>query len=260
MNKYLGMLVALIVGVSLYSYQLLIDDTAYSQNNEDQLTSSSHDTKESKFDGNDNEAKRESNKASQLEVSQSLTDTLPFDVTLRGLVYSKIATQSYVQIENEKRIGAFYLDEQIFDTQVYVKRINRASVVVQFNAIEYELILTGRNSLEEPQERLRFAQMSAKEIGSRPRTIEHVVRLLPNLFNDGGKLVIPGQNPSLFSAARFKEGDVLLEVNGFNIDDESSFDALQQQIRGAQTLKFIVNRAGRRVTLYLDIPSEALKL
>jgi general secretion pathway protein C len=193
-------------------------------------------------------------------TTQKLIDELPIKVELMGLVYSKIATQSYSQLKVDDVPNLYKVDEEIGNTSVFVKDIRSAQVIIEFESKDYVLKLGSANSLEEAQNVETFSKMTPKEIGARPRQIEHIVRLLPNNFNDGGKVIIPGRNPALFRSAGFREGDVLLEVNGFSLDDENEFSEMQQQIRTAQTLVFKVNRAGQIVTLYLDIPHEALKL
>ena len=268
MNKSLVfIIVIMIVGISVYSYTSMHDDSIYDQDVTSELakdlretvgSQASNETKPNSLQTTPQPAT--SKVVAENKGSGKLSQAYPFDITLLGLVYSKDPSKSFAQLNNEGRIAEFAVDEQVNDTFVYVKRINKASVVLEFESVDYELRMGETNSLEEEQLLVEFDEMTPKEIGSRPRKIEHIVKLLPNLFNDGGKVIIPGQNPDLFNAARFKEGDVLLEVNGFNIDDESSFAMLQKHIRNAQTLKFVVNRAGRQVTLYLDIPSEALKL
>ena len=194
-----------------------------------------------------------------VKTSADIAD-LPADITLSGIVYSKDLAQSYTALLVDQIAGEYVIDENINDLDVFVKRINKASVVLEFESRDYELVLGESNSLVEEQTQLSFNEMSAKEIGSRPRQLEHIVKTLPNLFNDGGKVIIPGKNPDLYSKIRFQEGDVLLEVNGYEIDDDKQLSDLQKEIRSAQTLSFKVNRAGRLITLYLDIPHEALKL
>ena len=268
MNRFLvTVIVIMVVGITIYSYQSMNDDSIYELDDSSELGEDSNETinANSGIDTNSNNLSNTSPRASnkvdaENKASGNSNEAIPFDIKLLGLVYSKDPSKSYTQLNNEGQIAEFAVDDQVNETSVYVKRINKKSVVLEFESVDYELRLGETNSLEESQLLVEFDEMTPKEIGSRPRKIEHIVTLLPNLFNDGGKLIIPGQNPDLFNAARFKEGDVLLEVNGFNIDDESSFSELQKHVRRAQTLKFVVNRAGRQVTLYLDIPSEALKM
>lgn len=268
MNKFLiAIIIVVIAGISIFAYQSMQNSSGFTgQAFEDATIDIASPPKitpqmgTSKDDSRVNKQTTIDPKPETNAADSATTQLLPFDIKLLGLVFSNVASKSYTQLNNAGNIAEFVVDEQVNDTAVYVKRINKASVILEFESVDYELRLGDSNSLEESQLIVEFEQMSAKDIGSRPRTMQHIVTLLPNLFNDGGQLVIPGQNPALFSAARFKEGDVLLDVNGFDIDDERSFSELQQHIRQAQTLKFKVNRAGRQITLYLDIPSEALKL
>jgi type II secretion system protein C len=266
MTKFLTAILIVVIAISIYSLQSIKDEVNseldYSIEHNEVAgkvvsTNRSIDDEPQSFN---NTPKNVAKGPAIAPNSTDSIDGLPYKIQLLGLVYSKIESESYAQLEAQEIVGNFSIDDEINDSSVYIKRINKKSIVVEFESADYEIRLGRSNSLQEQQLLVEFDQMTAKEIGSRPRKIEHIVTLLPNLFNDGGKIIIPGQNPDLFNSARFKEGDVLLEVNGFNIDDEASFSELQKHVRTAQTLKFVVNRAGRRITLYLDIPSEALKL
>ena len=190
----------------------------------------------------------------------SALSELPADFELKGIVFSKAIDKSYTALLVDNSRGEYFVDENIENLNVYVKKINKASIILEFESRDYELVLGEHNDLLELQTQQHFDEMTPTEIGSRPRQLNHIVETLPNLFNDGGKVIIPGMNPDLFTKARFQEGDVLLEVNGFEIDDDKQLSDLQREIRSAQTLTFKVNRAGRLITLYLDIPHEALKL
>lgn len=267
MTKFLAAIIIVVLTISIYSLQSMKDDVNsepdYSikpKETSGQVQTTTRNIDDELQSVNDNQEKVVKGSAATDPNSGVNIDELPYQIQLLGLVYSKIESESYAQLETQEMIGEFSVDDEINDTSIYIKRINRKSIIVEFESVDYAIRLGRSNSLEKQQLLVEFEQMTAKEIGSRPRKIEHIVTLLPNLFNDGGKIIIPGQNPDLFNSARFKEGDVLLEVNGFDIDDETNFGKLQEHVRTAQTLKFVVNRAGRRVTLYLDIPSEALKL
>lgn len=266
MTKFLTAIFIVVIAISIYSLQSIMDDVNsepdYSVEPNEvagkaEIINNDIDDEPQSFN---NTPKNVAKESAINPNSTDIADGLPYKIQLLGIVYSEIESESYAQLETQEIIGEFSVDDEINDSSVYIKRINKKSIVVEFESADYEFRLGRSNSLEEQQLLVEFDQMTAKEIGSRPRKIEHIVTLLPNLFNDGGKIIIPGQNPDLFNSARFKEGDVLLEVNGFDIDDETSFGELQKHVRTAQTLKFVVNRAGRKITLYLDIPSEALKL
>lgn len=266
MTKFLIAIMIVVLAISIYSLQSINDNLSpeldYTNEPSEALAEPNATIKS--IDGeleSFNEAQKSIVKKPEGKSNIAVNiEELPYSIQLLGLVFSKVESESYAQLKAQEIVSEFSVDDEINGTSVYIKRITKKSIVVEFESVDYEIKLGQNNSLEEQQLLVEFEQMTANEIGSRPRQIEHIVTLLPNLFNDGGKVIIPGQNPSLFNSARFKEGDVLLEVNGFEIDDETSFLKLQQDIRSAQTLKFVVNRAGRRITLYLDIPSEALKL
>lgn len=168
-----------------------------------------------------------------------------------------------VQFENE--LYEHQLNDFLFNTDMQLVRISPEQISILFEKDLYKKSLTPPNLLSaefKDQEKpfSELIQMTAKEISSRPRIIEHLVYLTATPYIADGKIVSPGLNPALFEQAGFKVDDVLKTINGKSVTVESEFDAIKKQLKTAQTLTFLVMRKGRLVTLYLDIPSETLEL
>jgi general secretion pathway protein C len=263
MNKFLVIIAVVIVSISIVTLQSMNEKALSIEN-----TGSTKDASMARdlVDRNASFRQQKTNhspeqSAVNTTVQNAHSDVdLPTQLTLLGLVYSNLPAESYAQLAFKRNIADFKIDDEIHNTSIYLNTINRGSIIVDYESVNYTIKLGDSNTLTEQMLMVKFAQMTASEIGSRPRQIEHVITLLPNSSNDGGKLVGPGQNPALFNSARFKVGDILLEVSGFSIDDQTHFGELQKYIRSAQTLEFTVNRDGRVLILYLDIPSETLKM
>jgi type II secretion system protein C len=260
MNKLLVVLIVLVALVAAYAVFSINEEPLAETGSEFTEIQNQQASKQSIDQEIKNVNQQKENVVEEKPKALHVNDDLPAKFVLRGIVYSQSVAESFTALLVDQTAGEYFVDENINNLDVYVKRINKGSVILEFESRDYELLLGDTNSLIEEQTQQRFNEMTAKEIGSRPRQLEHIVKTLPNLFNDGGKVIIPGMNPDLYSKVRFQEGDVLLEVNGFEIDDDEQLSDLQKEIRSAQTLSFKVNRAGRLITLYLDIPHEALKL
>ncbi len=260
MNKLLVVLIVLVALVAAYAVFSINEEPLAGTGSKFTEIQNQQASKQSIDQEIKNVNQQQENVVEEEPKALHVNDDLPAKFVLRGIVYSQSVAESFTALLVDQTAGEYFVDENINNLDVYVKRINKGSVILEFESRDYELLLGETNSLIEEQTQQRFNEMTAKEIGSRPRQLEHIVKTLPNLFNDGGKVIIPGMNPDLYSKVRFQEGDVLLEVNGFEIDDDEQLSDLQKEIRSAQTLSFKVNRAGRLITLYLDIPHEALKL
>ena len=260
MNKLLVVLIVLVALVAAYAVFSINEEPLAGTGSKFTEIQNQQASKQSIDQEIKNVNQQKENVVEEKPKALHVNDDLPAKFVLRGIVYSQSVAESFTALLVDQTAGEYFVDENINNLDVYVKRINKGSVILEFESRDYELLLGDTNSLIEEQTQQRFNEMTAKEIGSRPRQLEHIVKTLPNLFNDGGKVIIPGMNPDLYSKVRFQEGDVLLEVNGFEIDDDEQLSDLQKEIRSAQTLSFKVNRAGRLITLYLDIPHEALKL
>jgi type II secretory pathway component PulC len=122
--------------------------------------------------------------------------------------------------------------------------------------------LIGPNLLEEKIDKSisELLAMTPEEIGNRPQLLEHFVKLTPTPYIADGMLASPGISPTLFAQAGLEEDDVITSINGKSITVADEFSELKRTIRHADTLVINVIRRGRAITLYLDIPSEALTL
>jgi type II secretory pathway component PulC len=181
-------------------------------------------------------------------------------ISLLGIFYSQQWDASRVElqiVDKKLRLGE---TAQIGKSSYYIKGIFRQFISLTHDGEEHELYLGESNSLEAMQRRYDYTQMVADEIGERPKLIEHIVSFDDSSNESAGKRVFKGVNPGLFRAARFKENDVLLSINDVSVDDDDALRVLEENIPVVETLVFEVLRDGRLIKLYLDIPSEALKI
>jgi hypothetical protein len=213
------------------------------------------------FDGNDS-----------LEQNVDAPTNLPFNIKLVGIstaasekIHSNDDEDIAVLVQFENDLHKHTLHDYVSNSEIQIVAIDKTSINVEFETIIYNISLTPPNLLandfkDEEQSYEELANMTASDISTRPRIIEHLFTLTPTPYIADGKIVTPGLNPELFEQAGFKVDDVLKTINGKRVTVDSELEEIKEELRSAQTLEFLVMRRGRMVTLYLDIPSETLEL
>ncbi|WP_371193548.1 PDZ domain-containing protein [Glaciecola sp. SC05] len=191
---------------------------------------------------------------------QELTPALPIVIQLKGIEVSAGAAKCL--LESAGILGEFEVGDLLYDRPIQLLDILSNSVILGFENHTYEIVLSGPNLLEQalPQTHSELLGMPVDKIGNRPQIVEHFVQLTPTPFIADGMLASPGINPDLFAQAGLKEDDVITTINGKSVTLADEFEELQRTMRYADTLVITAMRKGRVITLYLDIPSEALTL
>lgn len=189
---------------------------------------------------------------------------LPYEFEVVGISDTESNEQS-VLIKFENDLYNYEINEFLLNSNMQLVKISALRVHILFDQVIYAKELSPPNLLsknfEDPDKPYSdLINMTAREVGSRPRIIEHLIDLTPTPYIADGKLASPGINPALFEQAGFKVDDVLKTINGKSVTIESELDEIKKELKTAHTLEFLVMRKGRLVTLYLDIPSETLEL
>ena len=202
-------------------------------------------------------------------LADSQTETNDFNqlgLVLTGIAYSLDSAQSSAVIEHAGLANTYSIGQSIGNSNAVLMVITQTNVLVEFAGDLHELGITSRQSdianISDNSDSVDMLDlpMTAEEIGNRPRVLEHIVTLPSERYFGEPPSVAPGINPKLFESAGFEEGDELLTINDMDITDLDLIDDIQTMIREAHSLKFEVMRGGRKVTLFLDIPSETLKI
>lgn len=223
------------------------------------------------FAGNDNEP--EFSAAQQASFSADMTSSKNMDeseqalaLTVTGISYTnepelRIAIIEYASEKHEYRIA-----DVIAGTAATIKDILPESVMVEYNGklTEYRLSYSSSTdstvTIKAPTTAIITPPTEQSEIGNRPRELNHIVAV-PEGYTPGSRLfAAPGLNPKLFKSAGLQEGDEILSINDLDFSLAELFDDIQDEIKSAHTLKFEVLRGGRKVIIYLDIPSETPKI
>ena len=192
--------------------------------------------------------------------------TLPVKFLLKGIALADDDRKdSIALIEHKGGLIEYELFAYLLNTDMQLTAIRSNEVDVEYESNTFTVKISPPNMLAPTYRKSEksyadMLEMTPKQIGTRPRIIEHLFILTPTPYIADGKLVNPGLNPDLFAKAGFKPDDVLKTVNGKSVTIEEEFEAIKKELLSAQMLTFTVMRKGRMITLYLDIPSEALKL
>lgn len=91
-----------------------------------------------------------------------------------------------------------------------------------------------------------------------PASFADFIRLTPHL-RDGaiaGYSVSPGKDPSLFKEVGLQDGDIVIELNGYDLADASQALEAVALINEAQSFDFEVLRNDEVISLNLDIPRD----
>ncbi|GEM_PF-2266189 len=169
--------------------------------------------------------------------------------------------QQVALLEYEGDVRRYELNSRIFEYDIFLLNVQMRHVIVEYEDKLFELALDEINLLQQQTEKSKdeFLSMTPSEIGTRPRILEHIVTLKPSQFIVDGMIVSEGLNPSLFAQAGLKEDDVLKKVNGLDIMDSDDMQEIQNLLKTETSLELIVQRRGKTIRLYLDIPSESLE-
>jgi general secretion pathway protein C len=99
-------------------------------------------------------------------------------------------------------------------------------------------------------------RMLQQKLREEPASFADFIRLTPYI-KDGtpvGYQVSPGKDPSLFREVGLQDGDVVIELNGYDLSDTAQALEAVSLINNAQSLDFEVLRNDELISLNLDIP------
>jgi type II secretory pathway component PulC len=191
---------------------------------------------------------------------------LPKQFVVRGISLKNEQTNEQAKTLLEYKGGLFeYVEKDyLLDTDMLLMKIKQKTVNIEYKVKIFTAELDDPNLLAvaeiEEEDFIELLSMTPEQIGARPRIIEHLVNLTATPYIADGMLIQPGLNPELFKSVGFQEDDVLKMINGKSVTLDEEFEMIKKELKTAQTLRFEVMRKGRLITLYLDIPSEALTI
>lgn len=259
------LILGLSVGYSLLSLDTPDDDIAFIENKSPVVNEGLSDKAKTAHSSAQKNAKNTNSdmQTKHLRDQAPLNKVLPYEFDLVGIADISSNEQS-ILIKFENDLYKYEKNEFLLNSGMQLVKISELQIDILFEQVIYTKELVPPNLLskisDDDRSYSELINMTAKEISSRPRIIEHLLELTPTPYIADGKLASPGINPALFEQAGFKSDDLLKTINGKSVTIESEFDEIKKELKTAQTLEFLVMRKGRLITLYLDIPSETLEL
>ena len=199
------------------------------------------------------------------------------NLTLTGVVASSIVEEAAAIIENKGTQMVYGLGEKIEGTNVTLHQVQHDRVIIKngnrnetlmLDGLEYEQAnkrrereraraLTPSNPPPARQASLdRDAIEATAALREEPASFTDFISISPK-SEDGmlvGYQVQPGKNPSLFQTAGLQSGDVIVQINGYDLTDSQQTMTAMNELRSAQSIELTLDRGGEYLTVYLDMP------
>ncbi|MDM7862083.1 type II secretion system protein GspC [Alteromonas sp. ASW11-36] len=208
---------------------------------------------------------------------ESVTDApeTSLNLVLTGVVASTQESNGAAIIEHRGDQQTYGIGEKIEGTNATLREVFSDRVIIRNGARNETLMLDGIDFDEANRSRRQTArtQPQRSEPTPQPRLSDEALeatqqlREQPASFTDfisisqvqvDGQLlgyrVQPGKNPALFTAAGLVAGDVITEINGFDVTDPQQAREALGELRTADALQLTVLRDEQFLTLYLDLP------
>ena len=202
------------------------------------------------------------------------------NLTLTGVVASSIVEDAAAIIENKGTQMVYGLGEKIEGTNVTLHQVQNDRVIIKNGSRNETLMLDGLDYEKANKQRQRNANSPramrpsnpppSREAASLSRDAVEATAALreePASFTDfisispksaDGQLVgyqvQPGKNPSLFQSAGLQSGDVIVQINGYDLTDSQQTMTAMNELRSAQSIELTLDRGGEYLTVYLDMP------
>ena len=201
-------------------------------------------------------------------------------VVLRGIVASTEDGLGRAVIESKKRQAVYAVGDKLpVPGRVELAKVMPTQVVID-NGGTYELLVLFDKSViskalaAEPKPRpvpdnqaekradvetTELARSYRDRLYENPQSLSSVVNVVA-VRDDGslrGYRVNPGKDREQFAQLGFKAGDVVLAVNGVNLDNPANTMVLYTGLRDASEAVFEIERGGEQITLSVNLDSGA---
>jgi general secretion pathway protein C len=217
---------------------------------------------------------------------QDVTDApeTKLNLILSGVVASPDPNVGAAVIEYRNNQNTYGIGDKIEGTQVTLDEIYVDRVIIKNRVSRETLMLEGvdfeeANRLREQNQpievyegpvqaqqqqspRNQSAEVDLASIQQRlaeePASFADFIRLSPHV-KDGmpvGYRVSPGKDPSLFTQVGLKDGDIVIELNGYDLSDTVQALEAVALLNEAQSLGVEVLRNDEVISLNLDIPRD----
>ncbi|WP_395338670.1 type II secretion system protein GspC [Ningiella sp. W23] len=227
-----------------------------------------------------------------VEQAQDITEApeTQLNLVLSGVAASSDPSDGAAVIEYQNNQSTYGIGDKIDGTQVTLDEIYADRVIIKNRATRETLMLEGIDFDEANRDReqntdsnqtistdrrfsappalesedlrqvpradaqtLRAAQQRLQED---PASFADYVRLSPVLENGGfvGYRIAPGKEPSLFEQVGLKNGDVVIELNGYDLTDVAQAKEAITLLNDAESLDFEILRDENVISISVEMP------
>lgn len=203
------------------------------------------------------------------------------NLVLSGVVASNKSNLGAAVIEYQNQQSSYSIGDKVEGTNVTLDEIYTDRVIIKNRVTRETLMLEGidfdeanqnrnkqtssKQSAQAPQQNKvlenrpdpKLLQEARAKIAESPASFTEIISLSPHTVNNEliGYKVSPGSNSTLFYSVGLKNGDIVVNLNGFDLSDlPQSLEALNE-IQEADSLQLEVLRKGDYVSLDFDIQS-----
>jgi general secretion pathway protein C len=145
-----------------------------------------------------------------------------------------------------------------------LKQVFTDRVLINNNGVNEILILDGvdsdrgaHSSLHQHAERVRNRKSESIQTDEqKPESLIDYVSMDPAEL-DGvlyGFELSAGRQPELFTQVGFKDGDLLIGVNGFDLGDPAQQTIAKQEIELSKSWDLVIQRSEKRVSIFISEP------
>lgn len=221
-------------------------------------------------------------------VQQDVTDApeTKLNLLLSGVVSSSDPSVGAAVIQYRNSQSTYGVGDKIEGTQVTLDEIYSDRVIIKNRVTRETLMLDGvdfeeANRLREQNKAITSESTSVqgprqitnvaptaqpsvdvvaiqRKLRDDPSSFADFVRLTPHV-RDGMRIgfrLSPGNDPTLFKEVGLQDGDIVIEMNGYDLSDTVQALEAAALINEAQSLDFEVLRNDEVVSLILDIPRD----
>ena len=208
---------------------------------------------------------------------ESVTDApeTSLNLVLTGVVASTQEANGAAIVEHRGAQQTYGIGEKIEGTNATLREVFSDRVIIRNGARNETLMLDGvdfdeanrtrrqaarpqpQGSAPAPQQRLSDEALEAtQQLRQQPANFTDFLSISPAQVNGQllGYRVRPGKNPALFTSVGLVAGDVITEINGFDVTEPQQAREAMVELRTADTLQLTVLRDEQFLTLYLDLP------
>jgi general secretion pathway protein C len=205
-----------------------------------------------------------------VESSVINTPETKLNLKLRGIYYSSDPQKSFAVIAETEGKHQLYRQGATVSSQVTLQEIHPKAVILNRNG-RYETLkltrsdnssqatvqtaTTNKTAVDENRTPGQLLNTYQQQLRENPQKLLSLVRLEPveREGKFGGFRLSPGRDTTLFTRFNLKTGDVLVAVNGIDLDSPLKGLSLIEQLGQTNQLNLAILRNGQPVSLSFSV-------